>query len=141
MDKDLNSVLVYFTTIVLLSTLVVGSISVSNSYYGFAYAEEQLAKASNSTVTLTMEEFSAKVDAILSNSTSTEIESATELLLVEIEQSISELDDTTTDSTINPLLEFLFAIERLIPQAQAVKDLIVKVKHRINSEMTTVYSD
>ena len=141
MDKDLNSVLVYFTTIVLLSTLVVGPISVSNSYYGFAYAEEQLAKASNFTVTLTMEEFSAKVDAILSNSTSTEIESATELLLVEIEQSISELDDTTTDSTINPLLEFLFAIERLIPQAQAVKDLIVKVKHRINSEMTTVYSD
>lgn len=141
MDKDLNSVLVYFTTIVLLSTLVVGPISVSNSYYGFAYAEEQLAKASNSTVTLTMEEFSAKVDAILSNSTSTEIESATELLLVEIEQSISELDDTTTDSTINPLLEFLFAIERLIPQAKAVKDLIVKVKHRINSEMTTVYSD
>ncbi len=141
MDKDLNSVLVYFTTIVLLSTLVVGPISVSNSYYGFAYAEEQLAKASNSTVTLTMEEFSAKVDAILSNSTSTEIESATELLLVEIEQSISELDDTTTDFTINPLLEFLFAIERLIPQAKAVKDLIVKVKHRINSEMTTVYSD
>jgi hypothetical protein len=141
LDKDLNSVLVYFTTIVLLSTLVVGPISVSNSYYGFAYAEEQLAKASNSTVTLTMEEFSAKVDAILSNSTSTEIESATELLLVEIEQSISELDDTTTDSTINPLLEFLFAIERLIPQAQPVKDLIVKVKHRINSEMTTVYSD
>ena len=141
MDKDLNSVLVYFTTIVLLSTLVVGPISVSNSYYGFAYAEEQLAKASNSTVTLTMEEFSAKVDAILSNSISTEIESATELLLVEIEQSISELDDTTTDSTINPLLEFLFAIERLIPQAKAVKDLIVKVKHRINSEMTTVYSD
>ena len=141
MDKDLNSVLVYFTTIVLLSTLVVGPISVSNSYYGFAYAEEQLAKASNSTVTLTMEEFSAKVDAILSNSTSTEIESATELLLVEIEQSISELDDTTTDSTINPLLEFLFAIERLIPQAKEVKDLIVKVKHRINSEMTTVYSD
>lgn len=85
MDKDLNSVLVYFTTIVLLSTLVVGPISVSNSYYGFAYAEEQLAKASNSTVTLTMEEFSAKVDAILLNSTSTEIESATELLLVEIE--------------------------------------------------------
>ena len=141
MDKDLNSVLVYFTTIVLLSTLVVGSISVSNSYYGFAYAEEQLAKASNFTVTLTMEEFSAKVDGILSNSISTEIESATELLLVEIEQSISELDDTTTDSTINPLLEFLFAIERLIPQAKAVKDLIVKVKHRINSEMTTVYSD
>ena len=141
MDKDLNSVLVYFTTIVLLSTLVVGPISVSNSYYGFAYAEEQLAKASNFTVTLTMEEFSAKVDGILSNSISTEIESATELLLVEIEQSISELDDTTTDSTINPLLEFLFAIERLIPQAQAVKDLIVKVKHRINSEMTTVYSD
>ena len=141
MDKDLNSVLVYFTTIVLLSTLVVGPISVSNSYYGFASAEEQLVKASNPTVTLTMEEFSAKVDAILSNSTSTEIESATELLLVEIEQSISELDDTTTDSTINPLLEFLFAIERLIPQAKAVKDLIVKVKHRINSEMTTVYSD
>jgi hypothetical protein len=141
LDKDLNSVLVYSTTIVLLSTLVVGPISVSNSYYGFAYAEEQLAKASNSTVTLTMEEFSAKVDAILSNSTSTEIESATELLLVEIEQSISELDDTTTDSTINPLLEFLFAIERLIPQAKEVKDLIVKVKHRINSEMTTVYSD
>jgi hypothetical protein len=141
LDKDLNSVLVYFTTIVVLSTLVVGPISVSNSYYGFAYTEEQLAKASNSTVTLTMEEFSAKVDAILSNSTSTEIESATELLLVEIEQSISELDDTTTDSTINPLLEFLFAIERLIPQAQPVKDLIVKVKHRINSEMTTVYSD
>ena len=141
MDKDLNSVLVYFTTIVLLSTLVVGPISVSNSYYGLAYAEEQLAKAANVTVTLTMEEFSAKVDGILSNSISTEIESATELLLVEIEQSISELDDTTTDSTINPLLEFLFAIERLIPQAKAVKDLIVKVKHRINSEMTTVYSD
>jgi hypothetical protein len=75
------------------------------------------------------------------HSTSTEIESATELLLVEIEYYISELDDTTTDFTINPLLEFLFAIERLISQAQSIKDLIVKVKYGINSEMTTVYSD
>ena len=42
MSNKINTALVYFTTFVLLSTLVVTPISISNSYWRFAYAEEQL---------------------------------------------------------------------------------------------------
>jgi len=50
--------------------------------------------------------------------------------------SITSIDPLVGDWTVTLETE-----EGLIPQAQAVKDLIVKVKHRITSEMITVYSD
>ena len=50
--------------------------------------------------------------------------------------SITSIDPITGDWTITLETE-----QGLIPQAQAIKDLSVKVKHKIISEMITVYSD
>jgi len=50
--------------------------------------------------------------------------------------SITSIDPIVGDWTVT-----LEAEEGFIPLAQAVKDLTIKVKHRINSETITVYSD
>jgi len=50
--------------------------------------------------------------------------------------SITSIDPIVGDWTVT-----LEAEEGFIPLAQAVKDLTIKVKHRINSEIITVYSD
>ncbi|QUC64508.1 hypothetical protein NsoK4_08815 [Nitrosopumilus sp. K4] len=50
--------------------------------------------------------------------------------------SITSIDPILGDWTVGLETE-----EGLIPQAQAIKDLTVKVKHRINSETITVFSD
>ena len=45
-----------------------------------------------------------------------EIEFATELLIAEIEQSLTELEDTTvTQTETNPILGFLYGLQRLFP--------------------------
>ncbi|MEK0351963.1 MAG: hypothetical protein QQN57_03635, partial [Nitrosopumilus sp.] len=48
---------------------------------------------------------------------------------------------TSIDPIVGDWIVTLEAEEGFIPLAQAVKDLTVKVKHRINSETITVYSD
>ena len=50
--------------------------------------------------------------------------------------SITSIDPIVGDWTVT-----LEAEEGFIPLAQAVKDLTVKVKHKIHSEIITVYSD
>ncbi|AFS79937.1 hypothetical protein NKOR_00055 [Candidatus Nitrosopumilus koreensis AR1] len=48
---------------------------------------------------------------------------------------------TSIDPIVGDWIVTLETEEGLIPQAQAIKDLTVKVKQKINSEMITVYSD
>ncbi|MCH8914235.1 MAG: hypothetical protein IIA82_00005, partial [Thaumarchaeota archaeon] len=48
---------------------------------------------------------------------------------------------TSIDPLVGDWIVTLETEEGLIPLAQAVKDLTIKVKHRINPETITVYSD
>ncbi|MCJ8305554.1 MAG: hypothetical protein HRU07_00725 [Nitrosopumilus sp.] len=57
------------------------------------------------------------------------------------DSSFERFSITSIDPLVGDWVVTLETEEGLIPLAQAVKDLTVKVKHRINSETITVYSD
>ncbi|MEK0354076.1 MAG: hypothetical protein QQN58_06440, partial [Nitrosopumilus sp.] len=57
------------------------------------------------------------------------------------DSSFERFSITSIDPLVGDWIVTLEAEEGLIPLAQAVKDLTLKVKHRINSETITVYSD
>ncbi|MCH9041875.1 MAG: hypothetical protein IIB80_06950, partial [Thaumarchaeota archaeon] len=57
------------------------------------------------------------------------------------DSSLERFSITSIDPIVGDWIVTLEAEEGFIPLAQAVKDLTVKVKHRINSETITVYSD
>ncbi|HJJ22650.1 MAG TPA: hypothetical protein OQH54_02915, partial [Nitrosopumilus sp.] len=57
------------------------------------------------------------------------------------DSSFERFSITSIDPIVGNWIVTLETEEGFIPMAQAVKDLTVKVKHRINSETITVYSD
>jgi len=57
------------------------------------------------------------------------------------DSSFERFSITSIDPIVGDWIVTLEAEEGFIPLAQAVKDLTIKIKHRINSETITVYSD
>ena len=57
------------------------------------------------------------------------------------DSTIERFSITSIDPIVGDWSVTLETEQGLIPQAQAVKDLDVKIKHKIHSEINTAYSD
>jgi hypothetical protein len=134
MSNKINTALVYFTTFVLLSTLVVTPISISNSYWRFAYAEEQLIdeftfeinnfnatsiELVNATSTEIIQTNSIDTEPIPINATSTEIMSAYDMQTLQvIEKDGAILSEPVLLYASNTQNEFKFQVTA--PNGQCV---------------------
>ncbi|MCH9042497.1 MAG: hypothetical protein IIB80_10135, partial [Thaumarchaeota archaeon] len=94
MTNKLNTALVYFTTFVLLSSLVITPVSISSSYWGVAFAEEP-------TTETTIEQIqSLNVTSIESITTETTTEPTTEPVTEE-----TTTEPVTEETTTEPVTE------------------------------------
>ena len=58
-----------------------------------------------------------------------------------LHQALERFSITSIDPLVNDWIVSLETSDGVIPQAQAMKDMPIKVKYRIHSETITVYSE
>ena len=101
MTNKLNTALVYFTTLVLLSSLVVTPVSISSSYWGYAFAEEfttEIEQIQSLNVTST-ESITTEEPVVEETTTETTTEATTEAPVVEETETESKTADKDAQDT------------------------------------------